>query len=206
MSYTVDGCAAAETFTPATSRHYADVSACIVAVLPNLRAFARSMTRNRDQAEDLVQDAVVRALSSAEQFTLGTNFRAWIFIILRNLLYNESRKPWSRRTSLEDLEGYEPSVQASQDQSLEFCDFRRAFRQLGSDQQELLILVGAGGMSYQEAASLCNCAVGTVKSRISRARQELKITLSDNGPARQRHTMQPVAGLDLMAALTEYRL
>jgi RNA polymerase sigma-70 factor (ECF subfamily) len=205
MRYAANSCATAEPTLPIPSRHYASVSASVVAVLPSLRAFARSIARNKDQADDLVQEAVVRALTAADQFTLGTNFRAWIFIILRNLLYNESRKPWSRHTSLEDLDGYEPSVRATQDESLEFCDFRRAFRELGADQQEMLILVGAGGMSYQETASLCKCPVGTVKSRVSRARRDLKVSLTDNQLAHQRHSVKPIAGLDLMSVLTEHR-
>jgi RNA polymerase sigma-70 factor (ECF subfamily) len=192
--------------TPAVSpsQHYAAVSACIVEFLPKLQAFSRSVTRNRDLADDLVQEAILRALTAAEQFTLGTNFRAWIFVILRNLLYNETRKPWSRLVSLDDLDGYEPSVRADQDQNLEFCDFRRAFRQLCKDQQEVLALVGVSGMSYQEAAASCDCPIGTVKSRVSRARRDLKIFLTDDKLGHRRNMVAPLAGSDLMSALNDH--
>src|SRR5215470_9220276 len=136
---------------PAFDRMSAELQSALLEVLPHLRAFARSLTRNRDQADDLVNDAIVRAISASAQFTPGTNFKAWIFTILRNLFYNEGRKRHSKFTSLDDLTINEPSINASQEASLEFCDFRRAFWQLNADQREVLILVGASGLSYEEA-------------------------------------------------------
>jgi RNA polymerase sigma-70 factor (ECF subfamily) len=151
-----------------------DVEAMLLDVIPHLRAFARSLTRNRDQADDLTHDAVVRALAAIDQFTPGTNFKAWMFTILRNLYYNECRKRWIKSTPIDEMTGDEPSIGPAQEANLEFNDFRRAFWQLNADQREVLILVGASGFSYEEAAEVCNCRVGTVKSRVSRARAELK--------------------------------
>lgn len=152
----------------------------LVEVLPHLRAFARSLTRRREQADDLVNDAVVRALSAAAQFQPGTNFKAWMFTILRNLYYNGRRRQSSRFSSIDDMPGLEPSIEPSQESALAFNDFRRAFFQLTDVHREVLTLVGAGGLSYEEAAAVCDCRVGTVKSRVSRARAELKELLEGN--------------------------
>ena len=186
---------------PAFDRMSAELQAALLDVLPHLRAFARSLTRNRDQADDLVNDAIVRAISASNQFTPGTNFKAWIFTILRNLFYNEGRKRHSKFTSLDDLTMNEPSISASQEASLEFCDFRRAFWQLNPDQREVLILVGASGLSYEEAAAVCGCRVGTIKSRVSRARADLKRMLDDGTLATVRSDIAPVGGGGLAEAL-----
>ena len=173
------------------------VSAGVVENLSNLRAFARSLTRNPQQADDLVHDTVVRALSAAHQFTPGTNFKAWVFTILRNLFYNQGRKPWSRHLPLDDLTINEPSVRASQEDALTFCDFRRAFWQLAPEHREVLTLVGASGMSYEEAAAICRCPIGTVKSRVSRGRRELKEMLESSGLDLPRRALEPIAEADL---------
>ncbi len=172
-----------------------EFQAALVDVLPHLRAFARSLTRRREQADDLVNDAVVRALSAAEQFQPGTNFKAWMFTILRNLFYNEGRKN-RPVVPLDDAEAIVQSVPATQQAALEFCDFRRAFWQLSDDHREVLILVGASGLSYEEAAAVCDCAVGTIKSRVSRARSELVQLLSGDGLKIARSDSAPIAGLD----------
>ncbi len=165
----------------------------LVDCIPHLRAFARSLTRNRDQADDLVHDAAVRALGAADQFTPGTNFKAWIFTILRNLYYNEGRKDNSRSVPFDEATVTEHAIRPTQEAALEFCDFRRAFWQLGEDHREVLMLVGASGLSYEEAAKVCNCAVGTIKSRVSRARQELTKLLSDDTLAISRGEAPPIA-------------
>ena len=186
---------------PAFDRMSAELQSALLDVLPHLRAFARSLTRNRDQADDLVNDAIVRAISASQQFTPGTNFKAWIFTILRNLFYNEGRKRHSKFTSIDDLTVNEPSIGASQEASLEFCDFRRAFWQLNADQREVLILVGASGLSYEEAAAVCGCRVGTIKSRVSRARSDLKRMLDDGTLATIRSDIKPVSGSGLSDVL-----
>jgi RNA polymerase sigma-70 factor (ECF subfamily) len=172
-----------------------EFQAALVEVLPHLRAFARSLTRRREQADDLVNDAVVRALAAAEQFKPGTNFKAWMFTILRNLFYNEGRKN-RPMLPLDDAEAIVQAVPATQQAALEFCDFRRAFWQLSDDHREVLILVGASGLSYEEAAAVCDCAVGTIKSRVSRARSELTQLLSGDGLKIARVDSAAVSGLD----------
>jgi RNA polymerase sigma-70 factor (ECF subfamily) len=151
----------------------------ILACLPNLRAFARSLAGNRDRADDLVQDAVLRALSAASQFKPGTNFKAWIFTILRNLHYNEFRRNrgFIRPLEAADLETY--ATAPAQQAGLEFDDFRRAFTTLPAVQREALVLIGAEGCPYEEAAAICGCPVGTIKSRVARGRREIGRLLNE---------------------------
>jgi RNA polymerase sigma-70 factor, ECF subfamily len=171
--------------------------AALLDCMPHLRAFARSLTRNRERADDLVHDTAVRALGAAHQFTMGSNFKAWIFTILRNCHYNEIRKRNWRNVpfDLAPVEGQ--ATPATQEAALEFCDFRRAFSQLGDSHREVLMLVGASGLSYEEVANICDCAVGTVKSRVSRAREELTRQLSDN-TLTKRTEFAPVAQAELL--------
>jgi RNA polymerase sigma-70 factor (ECF subfamily) len=115
-----------------------------------------------------------------------------MFTILRNLYYNECRKRWIKSTPLDEMGGDEPSIGPSQEANLEFNDFRRAFWQLNADQREVLILVGASGFSYEEAAEVCNCRVGTVKSRVSRARAELKQILEQGNLPGSRSDAAPL--------------
>ena len=145
----------------------------LIACLPQLRAFARSLSGQRELADDLVQDAIVRALAAQDSFRPGTNFRAWIFTILRNLFFTERRKSRMVVQSIDTMEQDLAPVLPSQESSVEFDDFRAALMKLPHDQREALILVGASGMSYEEAAQVSGCAVGTVKSRVSRARRTL---------------------------------
>jgi len=121
----------------------------ILACLPHLRAFARSLTGDRDRADDLVQDAVLRALGAAQQFTPGTNFKAWIFTILRNLYFNEFRRNPSLFRPLEAADIEMHATLPAQQAGLEFDDFRRAFAMLPAEQREALVLVGADGTPKQ---------------------------------------------------------
>lgn len=180
----------------------ADLLACI----PHLRAYARFLTGNRERADDLVQDALLRALTAAHQFQPGTNLKAWIFTILRNLFYNEIRKNRLRVQSIDDIPGEGPATPATQDANLEFADFRRAFWQLGQSQREVLIMVGASGLSYEEAAAICSCAVGTIKSRVSRARRELLKILEEGRLVQKRGDSDPTAGVaDALDAFLEQK-
>jgi RNA polymerase sigma-70 factor (ECF subfamily) len=163
----------------------------LIACVPHLRAFARFLTGNRERADDLVQDTVVRALTAAHQFQRGTNLKAWMFTILRNQHYNDVRKIRIKLQSLDDPSIDEPAAPATQEARLEFGDFRRAFWQLAEHQREVLILIGASGLSYEEAAKICNCPTGTVKSRVSRARRELLKTLRDGPIASRRDDDAP---------------
>jgi len=148
----------------------------ILAAIPSLRAFATSLTGNRDRADDLVQDAILRAWANIDRFERGTNLNAWLFTILRNQFHSEYRK---RKREVEDADGsYAARLKTHPDQQsrLDFEDFRTALATLPLDQREAL-LVGAQGMSYEEAAAVCQVAVGTVKSRVNRARLKLAYLL-----------------------------
>jgi RNA polymerase sigma-70 factor (ECF subfamily) len=150
----------------------------ILATLPRLRAFAISLSGKVDRADDLVQETLVRALTSIDSFRPGTNLQAWLFTILRNQFRSEYRK---RRREVEDIDGRLTGTLKTppeQQSRLEFQEFRRALTKLPANQREALILVGASGFSYEEAAQICGCAVGTMKSRVSRARVDLSEILS----------------------------
>lgn len=149
----------------------------LIANIPHLRAFARFVTQNADQANDLVQDTIVRALRAQHQFTPGTNFKAWTFTILRNLHVNNLRRQRLKFDSIEDGALDYFAVQPNQEARLEFQELKRGMAKLSREHREVLILVGASGFSYEEAAAICHCAVGTIKSRLSRARHELYRTL-----------------------------
>jgi RNA polymerase sigma-70 factor, ECF subfamily len=145
----------------------------LLETIPSLRAFALSLTGNGDRADDLVQDTIVKALGNLHGFREGTNLQAWLFTILRNHFYSEHRK---RRREVEDVDGAHAASLITipdQDARLSVLDFQKALLQLPGDQREALVLVGAQGFSYEEAAAICGCAMGTIKSRISRARTRL---------------------------------
>src|SRR3954464_11630368 len=149
------------------------VREAMLAAVPSLRAFAISLSGNVDRADDLVQETLLRALANIDSFQPGTNMSAWLFTILRNLFRSEYRK---RRREVEDTDGsYAESMKSQPEQNsrVEFEEFREALAKLPPDQREALILVGASGFSYEEAAEICGCAVGTIKSRVNRARGRL---------------------------------
>src|SRR5881394_2270856 len=153
----------------------------MLAAVPSLRAFAISLSGNIDRADDLVQETMLRALANINSFEPGTNMSAWLFTILRNLFRSEYRK---RRREVEDTDGsYAESLKSHPEQHsrVEFEEFRTALSKLPPDQREALILVGASGFSYEEAAAICECAVGTIKSRVNRARTRLSGLLSIEG-------------------------
>jgi RNA polymerase sigma-70 factor (ECF subfamily) len=145
----------------------------MLAAVPGLRAFAISLSGNVDRADDLVQETLLRALANIDSFEPGTNMSAWLFTILRNLFRSEYRK---RRREVEDSDGRFAETlksQPGQPSHMEYQEFRAALDRLPADQREALILVGASGFSYEETAKICGCAVGTIKSRVNRARNRL---------------------------------
>src|SRR5690606_28554161 len=155
----------------------------MLATLPSLRAFAVSLTGKHDKADDLVQDTVMKAWAKQSSFEMGTNIKAWLFTILRNEFYSQMRK---RGREVQDSDGVfteRLSVHPSQYGSLDLEDFKKALSQLPDDQREAIILIGASGFSYEEAAAICDCAVGTMKSRVSRARSRLSDELQISGEA-----------------------
>lgn len=150
-----------------------DFKSELISVLPHLRAFARSLTGQRDAADDLVQDALTKAWASRDRFEPGTSMKAWTFMILRNSYISQMRRrrftsDWDEERAARVL-----VISASQDGNLELGDLHRALQVLPEQQREALILVGAGGLSYEEVAQICGVAIGTVKSRIARARAAL---------------------------------
>ena len=167
----------------------ASVREAILAAVPSLRAFAISLCGNVDRADDLVQETLLRALANIDSFQPGTNMSAWLFTILRNHFRSEYRK---RRREVEDGDGsYAETLKSHPEQygRVEFEEFRTALAKLPSDQREALVLVGASGFSYEEAAQICECAVGTIKSRVNRARTRLSELMAvenvdDFGPDR----------------------
>jgi RNA polymerase sigma-70 factor (ECF subfamily) len=154
------------------------ITADLLSVIPNLRAFAVSLCGNLDRADDLVQETLVKAWSNIDSFVEGTNLRAWLFTILRNIYYSEYRK---RRREVADPDGTFAAKLATapaQSGHMDMLDFRAALQQLPGDQREALILIGASGLSYEEAAGICGSAIGTMKSRVNRARSRLAEMLS----------------------------
>ncbi len=161
-------------------------------VIPHLRAFGRSLSGSRDLADDLVQETLLKAWAARKRFQAGTNMRAWTFIILRNLFLSQMRRArfkgeWDEITASKLL-----AAPASQDRHVELGDMQRALMHLPQPQREALILVGAGGFAYEEAAEICGCAVGTIKSRVARGRVALEQLLSGGKlPSRRQHKTDP---------------
>ncbi len=145
----------------------------LLAAIPSLRAFAISLCGNPDRADDLVQDTLVKAWTNLHRFERGTNLNAWLFTILRNGFFSDHRK---KVREVEDVDGtYSNRLTTipAQGAHLDFEDFRAALMKLPHDQREALLLVGAQGFSYEETAEICGCAIGTIKSRVNRARSRL---------------------------------
>ena len=154
-----------------------DLQALLIGAVPNLRAFANSLCGDPTRADDLVQDTLVKAWSNLDGFEKGSNLKAWLFTILRNTYFSDLRK---RRREVEDADGAlaeRMSVLPEQHVHMDLVDFKKAFGVLSDDQKEVLLLVGAEGFSYEEAAEITNAAVGTVKSRVNRARVALNKAL-----------------------------
>src|SRR6201986_2193022 len=154
-----------------------DFKSELLSLVPFLRAFARSLTGNPEAADDLAQETLVKAWQSRASFIPGTNLKAWLFTILRNQFYSDRRRAW--RQAPWDQEAAERIPGGGEDQlfAAQLSDTARALRVLSDEQREALILVGAGGFSYEDAAAICKCAVGTVKSRVARARQSPLVKL-----------------------------
>lgn len=146
--------------------------------LGSLRAFALSLTRNASAADDLVQDTIVKAWKGFHSYNAGTNLRAWLFTILRNTFYSDRRKGQREVADVDGIMASTLAVKPHHDGRLAMADFEKAFELLPVEQREALIMVGASGMSYEEAAESCDVAVGTVKSRVNRGRAKLVELLS----------------------------
>jgi RNA polymerase sigma-70 factor, ECF subfamily len=153
----------------------------LLAAIPGLRAFGISLTSRTDRADDLLQETLMKAWKHHDSFQPGTNMKAWLYTILRNEFYSQIRK---RSREVEDAEGtFAGKVEVPPEQHgyLDLADFRSALALLPEDQREAIILVGASGFSYEEAADICKVAVGTIKSRVNRARNKLSEVLQLDG-------------------------
>ena len=169
----------------------------LAALIPHLRAYGRSLSGNRDVADDLVQDTVMKAWAARERFAAGTNMRAWTFIILRNSFLSQRRRA-RFTTEWDDVVADRIlSMPAGQGDQLHLADVQRALMQLPESQREALILVGAGGFSYEEAAEICGVALGTIKSRVARGRAALGALIEDvvTNESRGERTADPMAAI-----------
>jgi RNA polymerase sigma-70 factor, ECF subfamily len=164
----------------------------LIAEMSNLRAFAISLSGSVSLADDLVQETLLRAWSKSDKFQLGTSLRAWLFTILRNIYYSNYRK---RAREVQDTDGAYARrliVSGDQESHLDLEDFRKALARLPTEQREVLILVGANGLSYEEAATICDVEIGTIKSRLSRARSKLVELLALENPREPQAERQKV--------------
>jgi len=158
-----------------------DFKATLLAEIPALRAWAHSLCHNRDLADDLIQETLAKAWANRKAFMLGTSMRAWLYTILRNTYYNLLRQ---KRREVPDVDGkYAEGLvaQPAQQARLELQEVAEALHRLPLKQREVLILIGASGLSYEEAATICGCSIGTIKSRLSRARQAMALMLEGDG-------------------------
>jgi RNA polymerase sigma-70 factor (ECF subfamily) len=162
-----------------TSPEQKAFEAQLVALIPQLRAFGRHLCGSHAMGDDLAQDTLAKALASRESFQMGTNMKAWTFMILRNLFFSDKRRSW--RSCELDPEVAERSLVAITNPTgaLELDELRRAMAMLSPDHREALILIGAAGLSYEEASEITGVPVGTVKSRVSRARNQLALIYAE---------------------------
>ena len=166
----------------------------LAAMLPHLRAFGRSLCGNADLADDLVQETMLKAWKAREQYVPGpSSMKSWAFVILRNCFLSQMRR--KKFTAEYDEQAAERLLVAPDDQgdSLHLADVQRALLMLPVDQREALVLIGAGQLSYEEGAAICNCAVGTMKSRVSRARAALQAILEGGDMPLRSHDMLPAS-------------
>lgn len=170
----------------------AQFKADLLDLIPFLRAFARSLCGNQETADDLAQETLVKAWQARGMFAPGTNLKAWLFTILRNQFYSDRRRAWRQAPWDQDAAERIPGSSSEQSWAAELSDTARALSCLSDEQREALILVGAGGFSYEDAAAICRCAVGTVKSRVARARKSLIAILDGEEPLPQ--ASQPQEG------------
>ena len=152
----------------------------LTALIPKMRAYARSMCgRNASEGDDLAQEALLKAWSARGSYTPGTNLKAWVFMILRNQFYSDKRRSWRQQQLDQDVAESTLVAIDNPMAALELDELRRALALLPDEQREALILIGAGGFSYEEVGEMCGAATGTIKSRVSRARDRLALILAD---------------------------
>jgi RNA polymerase sigma-70 factor (ECF subfamily) len=173
----------------------------LLALIPHLRAFALMLCHRRDLADDLVQDTLAKAWTARARFELGTNMKAWLFTILRNELYSQRRRSWRETCWDPDKAERIPAVADQQVWASELADTAHVLRSLPHSQRDAVILVAAGGFSYEEAAAICGVPVGTIKSRVARGRVALMDTL-DGKTRLRRHVLNGSPSEDILAQLS----
>ena len=161
---------------------FAAPQAEIVALIPALRAFARTFYRETSEADDLVQETLTRALASLHQFEPGSSMKSWLFTIMRNTFYTKVRIEAREAPGTAECVSERPAADATQEWSARGREIERAIQRLPERQREVLMLIGVLGVSYDEAARICGCAMGTVKSRLNRARLRLLEELGEATP------------------------
>jgi len=190
---------------PRTASEKSDFKRDLTQVVPHLRAFARGLCGRPDLADDLVQETLLKAWAAQDRFEPGTSMRAWTFVILRNAYLTDMRRNRFRGEYDEGVAERILTAPAGQEEPIHLSDLHRALLTLPAERREALLLVGAGGFSYEEAAAICGCAVGTIKSRVGRARAALSEMLA-NGAIPRRSTGDDIAHraileeLDMVAA------
>jgi RNA polymerase sigma-70 factor (ECF subfamily) len=157
-------------------RDHRETIATMKAEIPRLRRFARYMTRDADYSDDLVQECLARAIANIDSWQPGTNLRAWLFVILKNVFRNDKRRAQHDTAYRNGLADKETSLfaPAQQHNHLVLSEVQQAFQRLTDDHREVLMLIAVEGLRYEEAAAVLNISVGTVKSRLSRARTALR--------------------------------
>jgi RNA polymerase sigma-70 factor (ECF subfamily) len=174
----------------------------LIELIPFLRAFARALCGRRDGADDLCQEALAKAWQNRDSFEPGTNIKAWLFRILRNQFYSDKRRAWRQKPWDETMVEQTLITGASQESAVAFSEVVRALHLLPNEQREALILVAVGGFAYEDAAKICGCAIGTIKSRVARARQELESRLASDTPHRPtRRLLSSEAATDIALQL-----
>lgn len=184
---------------PAPARHNdTDFKRALVEVIPHLRAFGRGLCGRPDMADDLVQETMIKAWAARDRFQPGTNMRAWTFVIMRNVFLTEMRRNRFRGEYDEAAAEKIMAGDADQEAPLHLSDLNRALQQLPPERREALLLVGAGGFSYEEAAEIAGCAVGTIKSRVGRARAALAALMEGNSALPRQRVDAAEASADIM--------
>jgi RNA polymerase sigma factor (sigma-70 family) len=179
------------------SRSDEQFKSSLVAAMPALRAYARSLSGNADLADDLLQETMLKAWNARRRFIAGTNMRAWTHVILRNTFYSQARRLRFRGEWDPVAADLILAVPPSQDSHMALVDLQRALMQLPVEQREAVVMMGAGGMSCEDVAVVCGCATGTVKSRVARGRESLRLLL-ENGQLKKRRADTPKADMPVL--------
>lgn len=175
----------------------------LVALLPHLRNFSRMLCGRREFSEDIAQETLIKAWRARDRFQPGTNLRAWLFTILRHEYYSYRRRAWRQASWDEDFADNIPAPADEQSWAMDLSDCTRALEQLPVGQRETVLLVGVGGFSYEDAASVLQSPVGTLKSRLARGRSNLTKLLAGEGALQPRTQMRATTGVDdILAQMT----